>query len=211
METRDVIRKVLPAIAGVVGFGPLIAEGIKRWADRNGYLDDPSKGLQWVLTTVASLTEWWLFYPVLCFFVGLTFGLWLDRLMRRRSKKRSTELRSVGHEMLSLAHFIEREANRSLNAWPVWFGGQISRTASVFIKANSLGIWTPTNDAFELDDGGFFLHRYFDFVGRLLADGHFNEAKQQSVAMSVQFHERLAFVGGKPVNGIAPRARTSGE
>jgi hypothetical protein len=205
METKDIFRKVFPAIVSVVGFGPLIAEGIKRWADRNGYLDDPSKGLQWALTTVASLTEWWWFYYALCFFVGLILGLWLDRLMRVRSNKRSAKSESVGHDMQELAHIIRKQGGRSLAVWPDCFNSYASRVSSVLISAKALGLWTPTGDALRLEDDGFFLHQYFDFVGRMLVDGHIKQAKQLASDLSGAFQEQLNAVTARLAASSASR------
>ena len=79
-------------VLGALGLGPLIADAIKRWADRNGYIDDPTTGLQWALAKVAAITDYWFFYPAASFFVGLALGPWFDALLRDRGAERKAAL-----------------------------------------------------------------------------------------------------------------------
>ena len=80
MGWRSGAKKASLLVLGALSLGPLIADAIKRWADRNGYIDDPTTGLQWALAKVAAITDYWFFYPAASFFVGLTLGLWFDGL-----------------------------------------------------------------------------------------------------------------------------------
>jgi len=37
-------KKALAWLVGAIGLAPLISKAVEKWAERNGYLDDPSKG-----------------------------------------------------------------------------------------------------------------------------------------------------------------------
>ena len=59
---RSFLQKAALWLLAAIGLGPLISKAVEKWAERNGYLDDPTKGLQWVLGLVSSLADLW-FYP----------------------------------------------------------------------------------------------------------------------------------------------------
>jgi hypothetical protein len=88
---RTIFRWVA-AVSAFFGFGAIVAEMLKRWMENNGYLDHPEKGIAWVLSTLASISLYWWFYPALMFLIGLAIGLWTDLILRRFSDERQTHL-----------------------------------------------------------------------------------------------------------------------
>jgi hypothetical protein len=52
---------------------------------------------------------------------------------------------------------------------------------SAFISAKKIGLWVPGERAFQLSDASF-LCEYLRLMGRLLEDGHFDEAKREALA-----------------------------
>ncbi|CAN7377556.1 hypothetical protein LJR220_003362 [Bradyrhizobium sp. LjRoot220] len=194
MGTDSTARKAALWIVGAVGISSLSAKAIERWADRNGYLDDPTKGLQWLLSAVASVTEFWWFYPALCFFVGLVIGLWWDALLRTRSRGRVAESKSLGYAMKDYAEFLQNRASRSLNPWPGRIADRIPDLQSLLIRIDAAGYWTPPQRILDLNDDGQLLQVYLMFVGTLLADGHFEKARQEALGIQTEFEQAASRV-----------------
>ncbi len=170
-------RKLLLWLLAAIGASSLISKAIEKWADRNGYLDDPTKGLQWLISVLASIPDLPGFYPFICFLVGLVSGLWLDRFAKSWSNERGRELQSIGYSMLNLNEVIGRRSQRTLAAWPEFIADLTPEMNSVFIRSAKAGIWSPSAHILNLNDNGRLLINYLGFVGRLLADGHTDEAK----------------------------------
>jgi hypothetical protein len=143
MDIRSFVRKAAVWIAAAAGVTSLISEFIKRWADRKGYLDDPTKGWHGLLSLAASVTEFWFFYPALGFFVGLVVGLWFDRLMSSRSRIRSEELVSLGFDMLNFANSLEDRKSRIMYEWPICISDLVPNLQSLLIRIGNLGFSAP--------------------------------------------------------------------
>src|SRR5437660_1300195 len=79
------LKTVVVWLAGAIGVAPLISKAIEKWAERNGYLDDPSRGLHWLLSVVSSIKDSPFFYPAVAFLAGLGIGLWCDSIVRSLS------------------------------------------------------------------------------------------------------------------------------
>jgi hypothetical protein len=173
----DWIKWAVVGLLGVVGVGPLISEMIKKWAERNGYLDDPSKGLHWLLSSLGGVADSPFFYPALAFLVGLVMGLWADRVVARVTENSSDEIKSIGYRFMELRDDIASRMGMVTVEWLQSIGDIGPQLQSAFLRAKKAGIWTPTRRAFELQDDGKFVVHYLSFVGQLLADGHIDEAK----------------------------------
>ena len=52
---------------------------------------------------------------------------------------------------------------------------------SAFISAKKFDLWVPSECVYELPDASF-LCEYFRCVGRLLEDGHFDEANREALS-----------------------------
>jgi hypothetical protein len=170
-----VLRKIAISLLTVLVV-PLIAKLLEAWADRTGFIDDPTKGLHWVLSIVGSVTDLWFFYRLVSFVAGLAAGLWFDRLLRMMRNTRSTTMISLGSEMQYIAGEVRRKNNTSLTPWPESVAANSASLHSLFVRARNVGLWTPGSEIMHLDDNGEFLIRYLMFVGKLLADGQEKEA-----------------------------------
>ena len=146
---RSFLQKAALWLLAAIGLGPLISKAVEKWAERNGYLDDPTKGLQWVLGLVSSLADLWFFYPLIGFLAGLVVGLWLDRIARAFDDDRRHELASIGYRMLQLVEEIARRTDRSLNPWPQSVGDLLPELSSFFVRIEKAGIgllpWTSSH------------------------------------------------------------------
>lgn len=189
MESPSVVRKIALWVIGAVGVAPLIAEMVKRWANQNGYLDDPSKGLQWLLSWIAAFTEWWLFFPLAIFSVGLVAGMSIDTISRSRKQERASELTSLGWDMIEFANYIQQRAN-TVYSWPERIAEQVPALQSLFIRLNKQGFWTPSPKVLKLVDDGHFLHGYLKFTGTLLKDGHIDNARREIDQFKAEFKEK---------------------
>jgi len=103
---RSFLQNAAVWLLAALGLGPLISKSIEKWAERNGYLDDPTKGIQLLLNVISSMADWAFFYPLIAFFAGLAVGLWLDRIYRSFSDEKYVERASLGYQMLSLGEQI---------------------------------------------------------------------------------------------------------
>jgi hypothetical protein len=182
MDLASVLRRAVLCLIAAVGFGPLLAKIVERWADRNGYLDDPAKGFHWLLSTVGSVTELWFFYPAVMFLLGLGVGLWIDRLVRLVRDNRSEELRSIGWAAVSLGEAIQARRNRLLAEWPNCAGDLAPDLQSLLIRLEKAGLWTPPPRIMRLNDEGQLISSYL----RLLADGHDDEARVCALSVKSQ-------------------------
>jgi hypothetical protein len=192
MDTRSLVRKAAVWIVGAVGVAPLTAEMVKRWAERNGYINDLTKGLPWLLSSVASVTEFRFYYSALSVLVGILVVLWADALMRTRSRRRALELRSLGHDMVECGHMIEHRMTRVLVEWPEGIGDHLPAVQSLLVRIHKkTGCWTPPNTIFHLDDRGHLLAFYLRTVGTMLQDGKFDRARDDADEVRLEF-ERLA-------------------
>ena len=52
---------------------------------------------------------------------------------------------------------------------------------SIFIEAESFGIWAPVDQFYERQDGGAIMINYLCIVGTMLKDGHFEQAKKRAL------------------------------
>lgn len=179
-------KTVVVWLAGAIGIAPLISKAIEKWAERNGYLEDPSKGLHWLLSLLSSAAESPFFYPLVAFLVGLGVGLWLDSIVRSATNDSELELKSIGYNFLDLADELSRRASLVVARWPDSIGDIFPRLQSAFVRAGKAGIWAPPPSAFKLNDEGDFVRRYLTYTGRMLADGHYNEAKRFIVSAQEQ-------------------------
>ena len=55
------------------------------------------------------------------------------------------------------------------------------RPTGIRFLRRQIGLWVPGERAFQLSDASF-LCEYLRLMGRLLEDGHFNEAKREALA-----------------------------
>jgi hypothetical protein len=184
-------RKAAVWILGAVGIGPLFAKGVEKWADRNGFLDDPTKGLQWALAATASITDLPYFYPTLLFAVGLALGLWFDKLIRKATQSKKAELRDLGYGMTGFAQDLAHRIRISLDAWPENSNSLFPQMRSIFIRLEKADLWSPPPRIIGLQDNGNLLINYFRYVGTMLADDHHVQARAEAKQFKLKYEMRI--------------------
>jgi hypothetical protein len=182
--------KVSLSVLGALGLGPLIAVAIKRWADQNGYIDDPTNGLQTALAKVAAITDHWLFYPGASFFVGLSLGLWIDALLRDRGAERKAALALLGYDLREFSDFIVDQAGRINERWPMCVLDRMPDLQALLSRAQRAGLPVPPPKAMQLNDNGEHLANYLQYVGTFLIHNQFAEAKNAALQWNTAIAER---------------------
>jgi hypothetical protein len=117
MELVRLFGRWIVAIAAFLGLGSIAAEILRRWMDRNGYLDHPENGIAWIVSTLADFTKHDWFYPLAAFILGLALGVWTDTILRRLTDDKAKQRRSLGYDMLDMANSIKARYRYSAN-WP---------------------------------------------------------------------------------------------
>jgi hypothetical protein len=84
---------------------------------------------------------------------------------------------SLGSKFRSLSDSIKIRTASS--GWPD--NARDLRDHSAFISAKKFDLWVPSECVYELPDASF-LCEYFRCVGRLLEDGHFDEANREALS-----------------------------
>lgn len=202
---RSFLQKAAVWLLAAVGLGPLISKAIEKWAERNGYLDDPTKGLQWLLGVIGSISDGPYFYPIVSFLVGLALGLWADRFVHRQSARRRERAIALGELMLDM----ETEITSELSARPSYFTRDISlaiedyrnlnlffesirpQLGSMGVRAAELGVWLPSSRDVSIDTLEQ-LQSYLGYVGRMLADGHVGQAMQIAESRRIDWQKLLS-------------------
>ena len=108
-------------------------------------------------------------------------GISLDWLARKSDENKASELRRLGSKLRSLSDIIKSRTAEVHSEWPDHVRDLKPDIASAFISAKKIGLWVPGERAFQLS-GASFLCEYLRLMGRLLEDGHFDEAKREALA-----------------------------
>ena len=185
MGWRSGAKKASLLVLGALGLGPLIADAIKRWADRNGYIDDPTTGLQWALAKVAAITDYGYFYPAASFFVGLALGLWFDALLRDRGGERKAALALLGYDLREFSDFIVDQVGLINERWPTCIRDRLPDLQSLLNRAQGA-------EVMQLNDDGEHLASYLQYVGTFLINNQFAEAKNAAVHWNAEIEKYAA-------------------
>ncbi|MEH2501338.1 hypothetical protein V1290_000149 [Bradyrhizobium sp. AZCC 1578] len=191
MNWRSGARKASLWILGSLGVGILVAKAIEKWGDRIGYLDDPTKGLQWALAKAAAVTEHWFFYPALTFLIGLAIGLWADALFRSRSAEREAELALLGYDLREFSGFIVDRAGQINQRWPTCISDRMTDLQALLNRAQGAGLAAPPPEVMRLSDDGEHFAGYLHEVGTFLINNQFAEAKNAAIHWNAEI-ERYA-------------------
>jgi hypothetical protein len=151
---------------------PLIAPHLEKWLEENLFFDPPVVAAT-VSNNLIVLSQHRWFRYALVFLTGIIIGVSLEWWARNSDEKKAAELRRLGAKFRSLSDSIKTRTASS--GWPN--GVQDLRPAimSAFLSARQFQLWVPSERVYELPDASF-LCEYFKSVGRLLEDGHFDEA-----------------------------------
>jgi hypothetical protein len=168
---------------------PLLAIIFDKWLQQN-FFSDPNAVATTVFNNLVVLGHERWFHFALVFFTGIVIGVSLDWFGRKSDENKASELRRLGANFRRLSDSIKiQTADRS--EWPNNIRDLKPDIVSAFISAEKFGLWVPGERAFQLPDASF-LCEYLKFIGRLLEDGHFDEANREALAWKRYFDKAKA-------------------
>jgi hypothetical protein len=165
---------------------PLITPTLEKWLEENLF-SDPDRLARTVFPNAMATTvfnnflalgqqRWFKFAFV--FLTGVVIGVSIEWLSRKSDEKKAFELRSLGTKFRGLSENIKRTAS---SEWPDNVRDLKPAILSVFISAKKFDLWAPNEHVYQLPDASF-LCEYFRCVGKLLEDGHFDEANAEALS-----------------------------
>ncbi len=166
---------------------PLITPILKKWLEEN-VLSDPHGMATAVFSNAVATTvfnnllalgqrRWFAF--ALVFLTGIVIGVSLEWLNRKSDEKKASELRSLGSKFRSLSDNIK--VRTASSGWPDNARDLKPAILSAFISAKKFDLWAPNEHVYQLPDASF-LCEYFRCVGKLLEDGHFDQASSEALS-----------------------------
>jgi hypothetical protein len=167
---------------------PLITPVLETWLEENVFPDPPSGMATTVLPNAAVTTvfnnllalgqqRWFKFAFV--FLTGIVIGVSLEWVSRKSDEKKAFELQSLGTKFRSLSDNIK--VRTASSGWPDNVRDLKPAIVSVLISAKKFDLWVPNEHVYQLPDASF-LCEYFRCVGKLLEDGHFDEANSEALS-----------------------------
>ena len=163
----------------------VIVDFIKRWLGEN-YFSDPSITIVFNLADSIVRQRWFQFGLV--FLTGIVVGISLDWLDRKSGENKASELRTLGSKFRILSDAIKIQT-ADPSGWPNNVRERKADILSALISAKKFGLWVPDERVYQLPDASF-LREYFGFIGRLLEDGHLDEARREALAWQPFLHKR---------------------
>jgi len=172
-------RSLKPILTGIWGLLliPLIAAILETQLEENLF-SDPNAPATTVFSNLVVLGHQLWFQFVLVFFTGIVLGFSLDWLARKADQNKGSELRNLGSKFRTLSGSIKMTAS---SEWPNNVRDLKPEIMSALISAKKFGLWAPDERVYQFPDASF-LCEYFKFVGKLLEDRHFDEAKREALA-----------------------------
>lgn len=157
---------------------PLIGTSVEKWFEENVF-SGPDAMAATIFNHLVAVRELRWFNLALVFMTGLVIGASLESLGRRSGERKAFELRSLGYRLRSLSENIR--ARIAASGWPDNSRDLKPAITSAFTSASKFGLWVPSERVYELPDPSF-LCEYFKCVGRLLEDGHLDEARAEALS-----------------------------
>jgi hypothetical protein len=168
---------------------PLLANIFEKWLEQN-FLSHPNAVATTVFNNLVALGQERWFHFTLVFFTGTVIGVSLDWLARRSDENKAFGLRYLGSNFRRLADSIKIQTEVR-SEWPDNIRDLKPEIVSAFISAEKFGLWVPGERAYQLPDASF-LCEYLRFIGKLLEEGHFDEAKREALAWKRYFDRAKA-------------------
>jgi hypothetical protein len=165
---------------------PAITPIFEKWLEENVLSDPHGMAASVFPDATASFFDnlialgqqrWFKFALVLS--TGIVIGVSLEWLSRKSDEKKAFELRSLGSKFRSLSDNIKIRSVSS--GWPDNLRDLKPAILSVLISAEKFDLWVPNEHVYQLPDASF-LCEYFRCVGKLLEDGHFDEANSEALS-----------------------------
>jgi len=157
---------------------PLIATILEKWLGEN-FFSDPNAVATKVFNNLVALGQQPWFKFALVFLTGIVIGALLEWLTHKSDDKKAFELRSLGLKFRSLSDSIK--VRTASTGWPGNVHDLRPAIVSAFVSARKFDLWVPSERIYDLPDASF-LCEYFGCVGRLLEDGHFDEASREALS-----------------------------
>jgi hypothetical protein len=157
---------------------PLIGTALEKWFAENIFTE-PNAVATAISNKLVEISHLRWFESALIFMTGIVIGISLETSTRKAGERRAFELRSLGYRFRSLSDSISNQTASS--GWPDNARDLRPAIASALISARKFGLWVPGERMYELPDASF-LHEYFKCVGKLLEDGHLNEARREALS-----------------------------
>src|ERR1700730_18184623 len=166
---------------------PVLTPILEKWLEENVFSDPNGMATTvfsnamatTVFNNLLALGEQRGFKFALVFLTGIVIGVSLEWLSRKSNEKKASELRSLGSKFRSLSDNIK--VRTASSGWPDNVGDLKPAILSAFISAKKFDLWVPNEHVYQLPDASF-LCEYFRCVGRLLEDGHFDEANREALS-----------------------------
>jgi hypothetical protein len=156
---------------------PLIANILDKWLEQN-LLSDPNSVATTIANDIIAVGRLSWFYFALVFMSGVGIGVSLESLARRSGERKASEVRSLGYKFGSISDSIK---SRTSSGWPDNARDLRPAIRSALNSAKKFELWVPGERIYELPDASF-LCEYFSCVGRLLEDGHLDEASREALS-----------------------------
>jgi hypothetical protein len=157
---------------------PLIGAALEKWLEENLF-SGPSSAATTISSHLVAIGQLRWFNLALVLMTGVIIGVSLESLGRRSGEQKAFELRSLGYRFRSLSESIKTRIAAS--GWPDNARDLRPAITSACHSAKKFGLWVPNERVYELPDPSF-LCEYFKCVGRLLEDGHLDEAKGEALS-----------------------------
>ncbi len=157
---------------------PLIATILEKWLE-DTFFSDPNAVATTVSNSLVAVGQLRWFKFALVFLTGIVIGVSIEWLNRKSDEKKASELRSLGTKFRSLSDNIKVRTESS--GWPDNVRDLKPAILSAFISAKKFDLWVPNEHVYQLPDASF-LCEYFRCVGKLLEDGHFDQANGEALS-----------------------------
>jgi hypothetical protein len=166
---------------------PLITPTLEKWLEENVFSDPdgtattvfPNAMATTVFNDLLALGQQRWFKFAFFFLTGIVVGVSLEWLSRKSDERKAFELRSLGIKFRGLSESIKIRTASS--GWPDDVRDLKPAILSVFSSAKKFDLWAPNEHVYQLPDASF-LCEYFRCVGKLLEDGHFDEANSEALS-----------------------------
>jgi hypothetical protein len=171
------LKPFLFGIWGLLLF-PLIGTALEKWLEENVF-SEPYALATTISDNLMEVGQQRWFKLLLVLFTGIVIGVSLESLNRKSGERRAFELRSLGSKFRCLSDGIKLRT--ASPGWPDNARDLRPAIMSAFISAKGFDLWAPGERVYELPDPSF-LCEYFRCVGRLLEDGHLDEASREALS-----------------------------
>jgi hypothetical protein len=157
---------------------PLIGAALEKWFAENIF-SEPNVVATTISNKLVEISHLHWFGFALVFMTGIVTGISLESSTRKAGERKAFELKSLGYKFRSLSDSLGNQTAAS--GWPDNARELRPAIVSTLISASKFDLWVPGERMYELPDASF-LCQYFKCVGKLLEDGHLDEARREALS-----------------------------